>query len=109
MKLIRLSGLNISGDDTDHPTYYQGGLLCSQPVCRYIYTTTTIISSTTLHGRPLKGVAAALKTTTGVAFSSCVAWLETVKKLRWDPQKLFIAPGWISALVPLVSQEPILR
>ncbi len=97
-EVIRLSGLNILIDDTDHPLIIKVATL--QPTrlqvyfidnddyfCRHLPATTleTIEQAESNDERTIFFVR-------GV--------IETVKKLRWNPD-LVVCVGWVSALVPL--------
>lgn len=96
-EVIRLSGLNISIDDNDHPLVIKVATLL--PVRMQVYF---IDSDDYFHKPPVKG----LETETdkednderSMFYVRGVA--ETVKKLRWEPA-IIQCDGWISALAPM--------
>ncbi len=100
-EVIRLSGLNIVIDDNDHPLIIKVATL--QPSRMQVYfidnddyfdhqpaTTVETDSEPELNDERL------------IFYSRGV--IETVKKLRWDPQ-VVQCMGWISALAPLTLRE----
>lgn len=96
-EVIRLSGLNIVIDDTDHPLVIKVATLL--PVRMQVY----FIDSDDYFLRP---PVAGLETETNpeendersIFFARGV--METVKKLRWEPA-VIQCDGWLSALSPL--------
>lgn len=96
-EVIRLSGLNISIDDTDHPLIIKVATL--QPARMQVYFiyneefySRTIIKEYETDVTPELNDERCMFYTRGV--------LETVKKLRWVPE-IIHCNGWISALSPL--------
>lgn len=109
-EVIRLSGLNILIDDTDHPLIIKVATL--QPSRMQVY----FIDSDDYFQRHNTGT---LETESHadendermIFFARGV--LETVKKLRWSPAIIHCS-GWISALIPLYirksyAKEPAFR
>lgn len=99
--VIRLSGMNLSIEDTDHPLLIK---VASIPTARLqIYF---IDNEDLFHNR--RG----LKDAFGVEYSDndvrtiffCRGVLETVEKLRWPPS-IVQCSGWMSALVPLYVKK----
>lgn len=96
-EVIRLSGLNIVIDDNDHPLIIKVATL--QPTRMQVY----FIDNDDYFDRPSDGpLETELNPETNderlIFYARGV--LETVKKLRWDPQ-IIQCMGWISALAPL--------
>ncbi len=100
-EVIRLSGMNIVIDDTDHPLIIKVATL--QPARMQVYF---IDNEDYFHHSPTK----ALELT---AFPDdndermmffVKGVIETVKKLRWVPSVIH-ASGWISALMPLYLKK----
>lgn len=102
-EVIRLSGLNITIDDNDHPLIIKVATL--QPSRMQVYfidnddyfnhpTNPTRDPETQTH--PSDNDERALFFVRGVA--------ETVKKLRWEPA-VILASGWMGALVPLIIKR----
>lgn len=97
-EVIRLSGLNISIDDTDHPLIIKVATL--QPTRLQVYFIDnddyfcrhTQQKSLETVDEPETNDERAIFFVRGV--------IETVKKLRWNPD-LVICVGWITALVPM--------
>lgn len=97
-EVIRLSGLNIVIDDTDHPLIIKVATL--QPTRLQVY----FIDNDDYFCRHLP--AASLETVEQAETNDertiffVRGVIETVKKLRWNPD-LVVCVGWVSALVPL--------
>ncbi len=93
-EVIRLSGMNIIIDETDHPLIIKVASI--QPVHMQVYfiDNDEYFQKGTEHyaDEPEEDGERAIFYARGV--------LETVKKLRWNPD-LIHCQGWISALVPL--------
>ncbi len=100
-EVIRLSGMNVIIDDSDHPLIIKVATL--QPTRMQVYF---IDNDDYFHFSPDKR----LETVTSpqdnderqMFFVKGV--IETVKKLRWEPAIIFCT-GWISALVPLYLKK----
>lgn len=96
-EVIRLSGINISIDDTDHPLLIKVATL--QPSRMQVYF---IDNEDFFHHSPQKELE--LITSPDDNDERIMFFVrgvvETVKKLRWEPAVIH-ATGWISALVPL--------
>ena len=109
-EVIRLSGMNIIIDDTDHPLIIK---VASIPAARMqVYF---IDSDDYFHKRLSvcddKGVEYKDNATRAIFYARGV--LETVKKLRWTPDVIH-CQGWISAIVPVLiktayREEPSFR
>lgn len=110
-EVIRLSGLNIIIDDTDHPLIIKVATL--QPSRLQVY----FIDNDDYFfradpGAPLETVSdAALNDERSIFFVRGV--VETVKKLRWEPD-IVHCTGWLTALVPLYlkyiyNEDPAFR
>ncbi len=97
-EVIRLSGLNISIDDTDHPLIIKVATL--QPTRLQVY----FIDNDDYFFHHTPGQALEVDSDAennderSIFFTRGV--VETVKKLRWDPE-IVHCTGWITALVPL--------
>lgn len=95
--VIRLSGMNLSIDDTDHPLLIKVASIQSARIQVYFIDNEDLFH----HRRGLKDAF-------GVEYSDndvrtiffCRGVLETVEKLRWAPG-IIQCSGWMSALVPL--------
>ncbi len=100
-EVIRLSGLNISIDDTDHPLIIKVATL--QPSRMQVY----FIDSDDYFQRhntgELETVSLAQENDERLIFFARGV-LETVKKLRWTPSVIHCS-GWMSALVPLYIRK----
>ncbi|MDO4211961.1 MAG: glycogen/starch synthase [Bacteroidales bacterium] len=96
-EVIRLSGMNIIIDDTDHPLIIKVASI--QPARMQVYF---IDNDDYFHKRLMKdddkGVEYADNTERAIFYARGV--LETVKKLRWTPDVIH-CQGWMSAIVPL--------
>ena len=101
-EVIRLSGLNISIDDTDHPLIIKVATL--QPTRLQVY----FIDNDDyffhhVSGQPLEVDSdAANNDERSIFFVRGV--VETVKKLRWDPE-IVHCTGWITAMVPFYLKD----
>lgn len=95
--VIRLSGMNLSIDDMDHPLLIKVASIQSARIQVYFIDNEDLFQ----HRRGLKDAF-------GVEYSDndvrtiffCRGVLETVEKLRWAPG-IIQCSGWMSALVPL--------
>ena len=109
-EVIRLSGMNLIIDDTDHPLIIKVASLQTARMQVYF-----IDNDDYFHNRSMttdeNGVEYEDNDERTIFFARGV--LETVKKLRWCPQVIH-CHGWISALVPLFvkksyNEEPSFR
>lgn len=99
--VIRLSGMNMSIDDTDHPLLIKVASIQSARIQVYFIDNEDLFQ----HRRGLKDAF-------GVEYSDndvrtiffCRGVLETVEKLRWAPG-IIQCSGWMSALVPLYVKK----
>lgn len=100
-EVIRLSGVNIVIDDTDHPLIIKVATL--QPSRMQVYF---IDNEDFFHHSPVKDLELVLSPDDNderiMFFVRGV--METVKKLRWEPA-IVHATGWVSALVPMYMRE----
>lgn len=96
-EVIRLSGMNVIIDDTDHPLIIKVATL--QPTRMQVYF---IDNDDYFHHTPNKELE--IRTSTADNDERMMFYvhgvIETVKKLRWEPAVIHCM-GWISALVPL--------
>lgn len=96
-EVIRLSGINISIDDTDHPLIIKVATL--QPSRMQVYF---IDNEDFFRHSPVKDLE--LNTSPEDNDERMLFFvygvLETVKKLRWEPAVVHIT-GWIASLIPL--------
>lgn len=109
-EVIRLSGMNLIIDDTDHPLIIKVATLQSSRMQVYF-----IDNDDYFQPLPEKGLETDLLPADNderiMFFTMGVA--ETVKKLRWQPAVIHCS-GWVSALTPLYlrrrySDDPIFR
>lgn len=109
-EVIRLSGMNLIIDDTDHPLIIKVASLQAARMQVYF-----IDNDDYFHNRAMttdeNGVEYGDNDERAIFFARGV--LETVKKLRWCPEVIH-CHGWISALVPLFvkkayNEEPSFR
>lgn len=99
--VIRLSGMNISIDDVDHPLLIKVASIQSARIQIYFIDNEDLFQ----HRRGLKDAF-------GVEYSDndvrtiffCRGVLDTVEKLRWAPS-IIQCSGWMSALVPLYVKK----
>ncbi|HBF05980.1 MAG TPA: glycogen synthase [Prevotella sp.] len=106
-EVIRLSGMNLIIDDTDHPLIIK---VASIPTTRqqiYFIDNDDYFKSRQM-GADEKGVEYADNGERAIFFARGV--LETVKKLRWQPD-VIVCQGWASCVVPFYvktaySEEP---
>lgn len=95
-EVIRLSGMNIIVDDTDHPLIIK---VASIPTTRqqiYFIDNEDYFNRRQM-GADEKGVEYTDNGERAIFFARGV--LETVKKLRWQPD-VIVCQGWVSAVVP---------
>ena len=109
-EVIRLSGMNLIIDDTDHPLIIKVASLQAARMQVYF-----IDNDDYFHNRSMtadeNGVEYNDNDERAIFFARGV--LETVKKLRWCPEVIH-CHGWISAIVPLFvkkayNEEPSFR
>lgn len=96
-EVIRLSGMNVSIDDTDHPLIIKVATL--QPARMQVYF---IDNDDYFHFSPDKSLeidSSPEENDERIMFFAKGA-IETVKKLRWDPAVIHCM-GWTTALIPL--------
>lgn len=96
-EVIRLSGMNLIIDDTDHPLIIKVASLQSARMQVYFidnddYFQRHLVTDLEINSHPEDNDERTMFFARGV--------IETVKKLRWEPQ-LVHCSGWISAMVPL--------
>ena len=110
-EVIRLSGLNISIDDTDHPLIIKVATLQPSRLQVYFIDNDDYFFHHT-SGQPLEVDSDADNNDErSIFFVRGV--VETVKKLRWNPE-IVHCTGWITALVPmyiknLYTEDPTFR
>lgn len=109
-EVIRLSGMNLIIDDTDHPLIIKVASLQSARMQVYFIDNDDYFQSR-LMVKDGEGVEYPDNDERTIFFARGV--LETVKKLRWCPDVIH-CHGWISALVPLYiksayNEEPSFR
>ena len=96
-EVIRLSGLNISIDDTDHPLIIKVATL--QPTRLQVY----FIDNDDYFFHHTPGQALEVDSDAENNDERCIFFtrgvVETVKKLRWDPE-IVHCTGWITSMVP---------
>lgn len=109
-EVIRLSGMNVVIDDTDHPLIIKVATL--QPSRMQVYF---IDSDDYFIHKPIADTELALYPAENderlIFFSYGV--IETVKKLRWEPRIIHLQ-GWISSLIPaylklLYADDPMFK
>ena len=103
-EVIRLSGMNLIINDTDHPLIIKVASLQAARMQVYF-----IDNDDYFHNRQMtcdkEGVEYSDNDERAIFFARGV--LETVKKLRWCPEVIH-CHGWISALVPLYIKKSLL-
>jgi starch synthase len=100
-EVIRLSGINITIDDTDHPLLIK---VASIPVSRvqvYFIDNEDYFSKRKMEADE-SGEEYSDNGERAVFYARGV--LETVKKLRWNPD-VIVCQGWMSAVVPLYIKK----
>ncbi|MBO4955438.1 MAG: glycogen/starch synthase [Muribaculaceae bacterium] len=100
-EVIRLSGMNVVIDDTDHPLIIKVATL--QPTRMQVYF---IDNDDYFHYSPDKSLETVSSPSDNdertIFFARGV--LETVKKLRWNPS-IVHCMGWITALIPVLVKK----
>ena len=109
-EVIRLSGMNLIIDDTDHPLIIKVASLQAARMQVYFIDNDDYFQNRTMT-TDKNGVEYEDNDERTIFFARGV--LETVKKLRWCPEVIH-CHGWISALVPLFvkkayNEEPSFR
>ena len=109
-EVIRLSGMNLIIDDTDHPLIIKVASLPSARIQVYFIENDDYFQSR-LQESDKDGVEYQDNDERTIFFGRGV--LETVKKLRWNPD-IIHCHGWLSALIPLYiktayKEEPAFR
>lgn len=109
-EVIRLSGMNVSIDDTDHPLIIKVATLQPSRMQVYFidsddYFVHNAVNDLEINYMPEENDERLIFFAYGV--------IETVKKLRWEPA-LIHCHGWISALAPLFlrtlyAEDPMFR
>ncbi|MBR5102525.1 MAG: glycogen/starch synthase [Muribaculaceae bacterium] len=100
-EVIRLSGMNLIIDDTDHPLIIKVATLQPSRMQVYFifnedYFNRTITKDLEIDSSPADNDERSIFFVRGT--------LETVKKLRWVPQVIHCS-GWVSALAPLYIKD----
>ena len=96
-EVIRLSGMNLIIDDTDHPLIIKVASLQSARIQVYFIDNEDYFQNR-LQVTDKEGVEYEDNDERTIFFARGV--LETVKKLRWNPD-IIHCHGWLSALIPL--------
>ncbi len=109
-EVIRLSGMNLIIDDTDHPLIIKVASLQSARIQVYFIDNEDYFQNR-LQVTDKEGVEYPDNDERTIFFARGV--LETVKKLRWNPD-IIHCHGWLSALIPLYikkayHEEPAFR
>ena len=109
-EVIRLSGMNLIIDDTDHPLIIKVASLQSARIQVYFIDNEDYFQNR-LQVTDKNGVEYQDNDERTIFFARGV--LETVKKLRWNPD-IIHCHGWLSALIPLYiktayREEPAFR
>ena len=109
-EVIRLSGMNLIIDDTDHPLIIKVASLQSARIQVYFIDNEDYFQNR-LQVTDKEGVEYQDNDERTIFFARGV--LETVKKLRWNPD-IIHCHGWLSALIPLYvktayREEPAFR
>lgn len=110
-EVIRLSGMNMIIDDTDHPLIIKVASLQMARMQVYFIDNEDYFSKTKLEDPALLGPDFPDNDERTIFFARGV--LETVKKLRWNPDVIHIH-GWIGVLIALYvkvlyKEEPCFR
>lgn len=109
-EVIRLSGMNLIIDDTDHPLIIKVASIQAAHMQVYFIDNDDYFTKR-LMGRDENGKEYEDNGERAIFYARGV--LETVKKLRWTPD-VILCQGWMSAVVPLYiktaySEEPSFR
>lgn len=102
-EVIRLSGMNIIIDDTDHPLIIKVATLQPSRMQVYFIDSDDYFTSSSGASAPLETVSMAHENHERMIFF-VRGVVETVKKLRWEPA-VVQCMGWITALAPLFMKR----
>lgn len=100
-EVIRLSGMNLIIDDTDHPLIIKVASLSAAHIQVYFIDNEDYFQRKQLY-RDLEGVEFADNNERVIFFSRGV--IETVRKLRWEPSVVAVN-GWLGALIPIYVKK----
>lgn len=100
-EVIRLSGMNLIINDTDHPLIIKVASIPSSRVQVYFIDNSDFFSRRSM-ATDEKGSAYADNGERAIFYARGV--LETVKKLRWTPD-IILCQGWISAVIPFYLKK----
>lgn len=108
-EVIRLSGINVVIDDSDHPLIIKVASLMPSRMQVYFIDSEDYFN----HNSKTKETVTSHHDNDERTIFFTRGVLETVKRLRWDP-RLIQCAGWITALVPLyvrnrMSEDPSFR
>ncbi|MBQ0115478.1 MAG: glycogen/starch synthase [Bacteroidales bacterium] len=99
-EVIRLSGMNIIIDDTDHPLIIKVATLPARSQVYFIYNDDFFAHTLTTELETISSPSN--NDERSIFFARGV--IETVLKLRWDPS-IIHCNGWITALAPVYMRE----
>ena len=102
-EVIRLSGMNIIIDDTDHPLIIKVATLQPSRMQVYFIDSDDYFTTSSGASAPLETVSMAEENHERMIFF-VRGVVETVKKLRWEPA-VVQCMGWITALAPLFMKR----
>lgn len=102
-EVIRLSGMNIIIDDTDHPLIIKVATLQPSRMQVYFIDSDDYFTSSAGGAAPLETVSDPEQNDERMIFF-VRGVVETVKKLRWEPA-VVQCMGWITALAPLFMKR----
>lgn len=102
-EVIRLSGMNIIIDDTDHPLIIKVATLQPSRMQVYFIDSEDYFNQATGANAPLEIISGADDNHERIIFFDRGV-VETVKKLRWEPA-IVQCMGWITALTPLFIKK----
>ena len=103
-EVIRLSGMNLIIDDTDHPLIIDCLFLSSLHVCRVYFIDNDDYFQNRLQVTDENGEEYEDNDARAIFYARGV--LETVKKLRWCPD-IIHCHGWMTALAPLYIKKSL--
>lgn len=108
-EVIRLSGLNLIIDDTDHPLVIKVASIQAAKMQVYFIDNDDYFANKVVLNERSSGKLLANNDERSIFF--CRGVLETVKKLGWAPNIIHVH-GWFSALIPIYlkkifSEDPI--
>ncbi len=102
-EVIRLSGMNIIIDDTDHPLIIKVATLQPSRMQVYFIDSEDYFNQTSGASAPLEIISGAEDNHERIIFFDRGV-VETVKKLRWEPA-VVQCMGWVTALAPLFIKK----